>query len=333
MIDKPLISVVMPIYNSENFVAEAIESILNQSYINFEFLIFDDCSTDKSIEIIGSFKDERIKLFKNLEHKGLVVLLNQGLQIAKGDFIARMDADDVSHPDRLLSQVLAFEENKDLGVCGTVFTTFGDNNIKVDLPENQKQIFGALLTGCCIGHPTVMFRRKILTKWKIFYDNSFYTAEDYELWTRLIFITKFKNLQKPLLKYRVQEKQISQTQAKLQNELAQKISLNYFKKICITLTKKKITATDFGNEVFNFLIENERLLIRINKKQNLIDEIVLQRSLLVYYQHCIVKGIKYNLLLLAKSFNSLYFENLSPLRKLKFIAKNILLYKGNSIKN
>ena len=330
MIDEPLISVIMPVYNSENFVAEAIESILNQSYINFEFLIFDDFSTDKSIEIIASFKDKRIKLFENLEHKGLVALLNQGLQIAKGDFIARMDADDISHPDRFISQIKAFKDDKNLGVCGTIFTIFGDNNIQVNLPENQKEIFGALLMGSCIGHPTVMFRKKIILECNVIYDQSYYTAEDYELWTRLIFTTKFRNLQQSLLKYRVQEKQISQRKKGIQDHIACKISLQYFNKICFTLIKKNIKAIDFGIEVFNFLIENEKLLVNTNRKENLIEGKVLRQSLILYYQLCIIKGIKYNPVLLFKSFNSLYFDNLSVLLKLKFTAKNLLFYRRNN---
>jgi len=329
MINKPLISVIMPVYNAEDFVAEAIESILSQSYNNFELLIFDDSSTDKSIDIIKGFKDKRIKLFENLEHKGIVTLLNYGIQIAKGEFIARMDADDISHQDRFIFQIKAFEDDKSLGVCGTMFTTFGDNNILVNLPENQKEILGTLLMGCCIGHPTVMFRKKIFIEGSVVYNKSFYTAEDYELWTRLIFTTKFRNLQQSLLKYRVQEKQISQRKKEIQNNTSYRISLKYFNKICFILIRKNIEADDFGSEVFDFLIENASLIISTNKKEDLIEGKVLHQSLIMYYQLCILKGIKYNPVLLFKSIKSLYFENLSPLLKLKFTAKNLLFYRNN----
>jgi len=121
MKDEPLISVVMPVYNTEKFVAEAIESILAQTFTDFEIIIIDDCSTDKSWQIIQDFseKDQRIVTIQNSENQGLARSLNKGLKIAKGQFIARMDADDISMPQRFEIQLDFLKNHPDVGVVGS----------------------------------------------------------------------------------------------------------------------------------------------------------------------------------------------------------------------
>lgn len=204
----PKITVLMPVYNCELYIQEAVDSILNQTFSNFEFLIIDDASTDKTVEIIQEYNDSRIQLIIKPQNTGLSNSLNYGLSIARGEYIARMDGDDISLPERFAKQVAFLEDNPDVVVCGTIFSIIGSNTV-ITVPENNDAIKLAMLKKCCIGHPTVMMRKNILDKYSITYDVLKEPAEDYDLWSRLLFKGKFHNLQEVLLKYRVHDAQVS----------------------------------------------------------------------------------------------------------------------------
>lgn len=164
----PLISVVMPVYNAELYLDEAIQSITNQTYKKFEFIIINDGSTDKSLEIIKKYKDEysRIVLISR-ENKGLVFSLNEGISKAKGKYIARMDADDISLSTRLEEQVAFMEENQEIGVCGSWVEVFGDNrkNTIWKMPKSNEELKTRLLFSVPVAHPSVMMRKEILDKY------------------------------------------------------------------------------------------------------------------------------------------------------------------------
>ncbi len=123
---NPKVTVLMPVYNAEKYLKTAIESILKQTFSDFELLIINDGSTDGSEEIIRSFNDKRIRLFNNEQNLGIIKTLNKGLNLAKGEYIIRMDADDISLPDRLELQVKYMEENPGIGISGTQARIFGD---------------------------------------------------------------------------------------------------------------------------------------------------------------------------------------------------------------
>ena len=201
---NPLVSVVLSVYNGEKYLDEAIESILNQTYEKFEFIIIDDGSTDGSLEIIKSYNDKRIVLISR-ENRGLIASLNEGVQTAKGKYIARMDADDIALENRLEEQVTFMEKKLDIGICGTGVIGFGEE-IKEKpwlLSKSDKTIKTELLFSSCFAHPTVMIRRELMVENKLYYDKNFLHAEDFELWTRMAEYTKFANLKLPLLKYRI----------------------------------------------------------------------------------------------------------------------------------
>jgi len=154
--NNPLISVVLSVYNAEKYLVEAIKSILNQTFKDFEFIIINDGSTDKSLEIIESYQkeDERIILISR-ENKGLIASLNEGIEKAKGKYIVRMDADDISLSTRFEEQVKIMEENQNIGLCGTSVIVFG-NNIKNDvwkLSKDDKTIKTELLFSSPLFHP------------------------------------------------------------------------------------------------------------------------------------------------------------------------------------
>ncbi|KHD38315.1 glycosyl transferase [Clostridium acetobutylicum] len=211
----PKVSIVMPVYNSERYLAEAIESILDQTYNDFEFIIVDDGSTDESYNIISSYanKDNRIIVISR-EHRGLVDSLNEGINIARGKYIARMDADDISINNRIEKQFEFLELNKDVDILGTRIEAFGDIDekqktiynsafsIKFD-SQNIEQVF---LTSCAIPHPSVMFKKDSIVKLRG-YRKEYDTAEDYDLWLRAIRNGyKIVRMDECLIKYRVHNK-------------------------------------------------------------------------------------------------------------------------------
>ena len=202
---KPLVSVIMSAYNAQNYLKESIESILNQTYENFEFIIINDGSIDKSLEIIKYYakKDKRIIVISR-ENKGLIYSLNEGIKKAKGKYIVRMDADDISLHNRLEEQVKFMEKNKDVVVCGTSAIVFDDNNeSKWKVFTNEKRIKAELLFSSPFIHPTVVMRREIILKYNLFYDKNYTYAEDLELWNRISrYNLKMGNINKILFKYR-----------------------------------------------------------------------------------------------------------------------------------
>ena len=208
----PLVSVVMSVYNGEKYLLEAIESILIQTYKNFEFIIINDGSTDKSLEIIQHYQkqDNRIIVISR-ENRGLIASLNEGIKKAKGKYIVRMDADDISLPTRFEEQVKFMEDNPDIGISGSAVIVFGEN-IKTFIWKVLKKnevIKSELLFSSTFAHPSVIMNKKMILKYNLFYDNNFLHAEDFELWTRMAKITKMANISEPLLKYRIVENSIS----------------------------------------------------------------------------------------------------------------------------
>ena len=204
----------MPAWNAEQFVGEAIDSILAQTFKDFEFIIINDGSTDNTAKIIYSYKDPRIVFVDNTKNQGLIAVLNQGMDMARGEYIARMDADDISYPERLAKQLEFIEANPDVGVLGTSFQEFGDSNHRTI----RKERFGliGLIQGCKIGHPTVMLRKSVFDKHGLRYSSDYEACEDYELWSRAIRHTAFANLPDVLLKYRWHHHNISVQQKQLQ---------------------------------------------------------------------------------------------------------------------
>ena len=213
-----LVSVVMANYNTEEeYLRSAIESILNQTYSNFEFIIIDDGSTNDSVSIIESYDDERIVLIKNTENQGLTRSLNIALDHCKGDYIARMDSDDVSFPNRFEKQVEYLQKHDNVIVCGTGVECIGDwekrrpNKIICPTIEDRESYRIHLLLGNrpIITHPSAMLNRKLMLEYSVRYDDSLPFAQDYKLWVSCSQVADCVILPEILLKYRVHDKQIS----------------------------------------------------------------------------------------------------------------------------
>jgi len=209
---NPKVTVLMPVYNGGKYLKEAIDSILNQTFIDFEFLIINDGSTDNSTEIVKSYDDKRINFVENEFNMGLASTLNKGLDIAKGEYIVRMDQDDISLPKRIEKQVEFMDKNPKIGICGSWAKFFGEMNFVAKYSRTNREIITNSFYSCPMAHPTVIFRRESFNKYNLKYNPDFKTAEDYELWTRASRHIKFANIQKVLLNYRTGPFQMTKSQ-------------------------------------------------------------------------------------------------------------------------
>jgi glycosyltransferase involved in cell wall biosynthesis len=208
---SPKVSVVMGLHNAEDFVAESVQSILAQDFRDFEFLIYDDASTDRSSEIVRRFGDERIRLFHESENIGLTRVLNKALAASRGEYIARMDADDVAVPSRLHKQVALLESSPATGVCAMWYQRFSnDRRETVKCPVENDDIKCALFFGNPIGHATVCIRASVLTENGVQYNPEFKRGQDYDLWDRLSVLTEFAAIPEIGLRYRVHDLQVGQ---------------------------------------------------------------------------------------------------------------------------
>lgn len=209
----PKVTVLMPVYNGVPYISWAIRSVLGQTFTDFEFLIIDDGSTDASVEVIKAFEDSRIRLNLNGANLGLVASLNKGLDLARGEFIARMDADDISRPDRLARQVCFMDANPSVGVCGSWVQFFPKRkNLNVwKLPQKTAEIQCWQFHSVGVAHPSVMIRRQQFVENELLYDPHYIHIEDYELWGRAMQYMDFANIQKVLLDYRISPEQICST--------------------------------------------------------------------------------------------------------------------------
>lgn len=200
---SPKVSVLIPVYNGASYVVEALESILRQTFVDFEALVIDDGSTDGTAEIVAACDDTRVQVVTVPENRGLVAALNLGLTLSQGEFIARMDADDISHPDRLARQVAFMEANASVGVCGSWMESFGAGQRDIwQVPSTHHEIVCRLLFESVLYHPTVIMRRELLDRHGLRYSSGYEHAEDYELWSRCSKFFELANLPEVLVQYR-----------------------------------------------------------------------------------------------------------------------------------
>lgn len=202
---KPLVSVLMGVHNEQAYVDEAVESILNQHYEHFEFIIVDDASTDDTTDIVHSYGDERLHVIENEENLGLTASLNRALGASNGDYIARQDADDRSHPGRLDRQVTFLETNEEVAVVGTGAYLIDDTGTVVGRRIGYcNPTFDDFLDKSHLVHGSIMARRSILTEANG-YDEFFRYGQDYELWLRLLPKYPLANLPELLYDHRIHE--------------------------------------------------------------------------------------------------------------------------------
>lgn len=207
----PKISVLMPVYKTNpEYLKEAIQSVLEQTFSDFEFLILDDCPLDDRESVVKSFKDPRIKYLKNDTNIGISPSRNKLVQLARGKYLAIIDHDDIALPTRFEEQVKVLDTYSEIGVVGG-YTELYPQTRTVFFPQTNEQIELYLMQGCAVAHTGAMMRADILPDNP--YEVEFSPAEDYALWCRLIGKTKFYNIPKVLMKYRIHDNNTTKTQS------------------------------------------------------------------------------------------------------------------------
>lgn len=319
---KPEISVIMPVYNSENFLSISIDSILKQSFKNFEFIIINDGSTDNSEKIILSYlkKDQRIIYIKNPRNKGISKSLNIGIKKSKGNFICRMDADDISHFKRLEIQKNFLQKNPHIGVCGSyIQVLFKKKYIKYKYPVNSDDCYAALLFSNPVPHPASMFKKEIISNNKLSYNNkNLYGCEDYEFWQKLSEFTNFFNIPSYLYVYRDLSDSLSKRGKKNINKRFSFYS-NVYKKFLILL---KIKLTKYNVQVHYDLSDNQLLsksTYSFIQFQRYLINILLQNRKYKIFNHRSLKKIIFKKILMCFFFKC-KFNNIFKLLALNKIS-------------
>ncbi|UNY97885.1 glycosyltransferase [Zhouia spongiae] len=261
------LSVVMPVYNGSEYLKEAMDSILNQSFSDFEFIIINDGSTDNTLQIIESYNDDRIFVIDQ-ENKGLAVSLNIGLQYAKGKYIARMDADDIAHPDRFKQQLNFLKNNTDVKLLGTAVTVidrFG-NQVCTDIPYTGNKFLKKYMNnvGNPFKHPTVVFDRKLAISLGGYNECIGKYFEDYFLWSQIARKGKVEIMEERLLQYRITPGSIMSS-----------IKSNTFSKFMVQVVQRGFFTNDDAREMRKIKTLDDQEL-NINNKVNIYNRRISQ---------------------------------------------------------
>jgi glycosyltransferase involved in cell wall biosynthesis len=331
------ITVLMPVYNGEKFLSETIESVLQQTYTDFVFLIINDGSTDGSEKIIQSYTDTRIRYVKNERNFGLVTTLNKGIDLVDTEFMARMDADDLWVETKLKKQIEVFDHHPEVGICGTSIRKFGAFEGDFYFPVDNEALKVGFLFYCTMSHPSVVFRMSFLKETGLRYKANYFPAEDYKMWIDSLQLTQIYNIPELLVYYRQHETQICSTA----NATKQSILLNI-----IRLEMLERISKDFSPEEKQFYIQHfvdgkiqskedykrfeewgQCICRRNNEKTQYIDSSILHKEMNNYIQqfykgYVLRKYFTKNLLFdLWRYLFSFEWRHLSLRRNLRIIFK------------
>jgi glycosyltransferase involved in cell wall biosynthesis len=338
---NPEVTVLMPVYNGEKYLKEAIDSILNQTYKSFDFLIINDGSIDKSQAIIKSYNDSRIRLINNETNLGLIASLNKGLHLANSEYIARMDQDDISYPERLEKQVSFMEKHPEVGTCGTWAERFGDTKSKILIrPTDPLEIKVHLAFFTTIIHPTVMMRTDFLHRYNLQYQPDYIHAEDWELWLTASDFFKIAVLPEVLLKYRWHSENTSRIHEEMQFESVKRIRLRVLHQLGIVPTEEQekmhhmiLSDEDYSEK--EFIIKSERWineLIKANEKKSIFDIVHFNQYMArVWYSLC--RESIHNGLWTWRVFSKSRITQHHPektLKRIKLLVKIIIREKGRT---
>lgn len=274
-------SVIMSVYNTkEEYLREAIDSILNQTEADFEFIIVDDCCDDDTKCVLNSYTDERIKLIVNEENKGLTYNLNVALSISAGDYIVRMDADDIAYDTRIEKMTAYMDEHPEVNVLGSYMDCA--NIIRKYHGNIPWKIRKALLLfdNAGLGHPSVVFRKSFLDEHDLCYDVEIKKSQDYEMWTRCIEYSNLNVYPECLMKYRIHDEQISTKQAQNQNEYMRTVKVRQLQKFKPFISDDEISAFVEGDRNSTLSLKEYKSickkLISANNQYKIVDKDVLK---------------------------------------------------------
>lgn len=254
---QPIISIVMPVYNGDSYLGEAMDSVLSQTYPHFELLVVDDGSTDNTLSIARSYEDSRIRIIETANHSGITNALNTGLQHVAGQYIARMDADDVCSRWRLEHQIAFMEAHPNVLLCGTNMHLLFTNRT-LTLPSEHEDIRAHLLFSNCISHPTVMIRAHQFS-----YPSDYPNAEDYALWAVMVETGVFHNLPDALYSWRIHDAQVSTVKYEQGRASGKEIHRMLLSKFGVPFTEEELSMhTNFQRFIGTRVLETwlEKLL-------------------------------------------------------------------------
>lgn len=269
-----LISVIMSTYNDGEYLKEALQSILWQTYKNIEIILIDDCSTDDTEKIVGSIDDERIHYYKNDVRCGLTKNLNKALDMATGQYIARMDADDISFPTRFEKQ-MSYLEGNDYSLIGAGIQEFGQRSNAWIPSSDSEELKVNLLFNTALPHPTFFFKREIVDK-GFRYDEQFRYAQDYDFLFRVSQKYKISCAPEVLLNYRVHKKQVTLGKNTDQRACAESIRKKNLESLGISLSESEWKAFNhacylgahFDFQRIDDLINTDKVIIKLTQRLN-----------------------------------------------------------------
>ena len=256
MINQPCISVLMPAYNAEKYIGEAIESVLNQTFKDFELIVVNDGSTDRTEEIILSFSDPRIRYVKNEKNIGVISTRNKSVDLATGKYCALLDADDISLPQRFETQLRFFEKNPDYVLCGSwayIIDNKGNRTGKIKFIDSDNLLKISYLFSNALVNSSIMLKTDILKKFK--YRPEILISEDFDLFLRMVNAgLKIANLPEYLIKYRWHDTNISNENDVFQTEKKQELLKPYVE----SFTGREIAKEEFDLHLFSFRLYHLR---------------------------------------------------------------------------
>jgi glycosyltransferase involved in cell wall biosynthesis len=306
---NPLVSVILPVYNAGEYLKEAVFSILNQTFTDFELILINDGSTDGCLNFLEEIVDTRIKRYDNPSNLGLIATLNRGIELSNGEFIARMDADDIAFPDRFSEQINVLKNCPEIGVVGCWIQRFGFKDDIFELPVNDAEIKTSLFFFCPLSHPAVILRKCLLIDNNIRYDERFLDAEDYQLWFQLVKVAKFYNIPKVLLKYRIHENQKFFTDAKPSQDSVLRIKKEGLDLFGIEFTDLEreiwVTILNLSPRLDYATILLIEKVVNANRMVKVFDTYLFERKLLVFWKNSFMESQSLPLtaaLLLFKSY-------------------------------
>lgn len=288
-------TIILPVYNGERYLREAIDSVLAQTYRDFELWVCNDGSTDGTVAIVDSYTDPRVHRIDNPRNMGLVATLNRAFAMVDSPFIARMDDDDLWEPDKLERQMALLAARPDVGICGTSIHKFGDIDSVMIFPEESDALKVGLLFYCMMSHPSVVYRRSMLQETGLAYRQDYFPAEDYKMWIDALQHTHICNLQQPLVHYRQHASQICREKKEQQVQLERRLHEEQLRliypdpttdELAFHLNRFTSRQPESDAEVQRFR-QWEATLCRANDRSRYIDPAVMCHELHHYVQNAI----------------------------------------------
>lgn len=289
------VTIVLPVYNGERYLREAIDSVLAQTFRDFELWVVNDGSTDGTVGIVDSYSDPRVKRIDNPHNMGLVATLNRAFAMVESPYVARMDDDDLWHAHKLELQMALLKSRPDVGVCGTSIHKFGDLDSVNIFPEESDALKVGLLFYCMMSHPSVVYRRSMLVETGLCYRKDYFPAEDYKMWIDVLQHSNIYNIQQPLVEYRQHGEQICRERKEEQKILDRRLHEEQLKLIYPNPTEEElnfhlnrfITLRPNSDEEVKLFLRWVKNLCSVNLENGYVNPAVMRAELYRYAHNAI----------------------------------------------